>query len=219
MSPFFMQEVLSFLQVQTPTSWLRQAANHLDLLLIDHAHCEKKAASTALQLMFRYVDRPELLEKMAQLAREELLHFEQVLELMKARGIQYRHLTASCYAQRLRQHIRSEEPLRLIDTLVVGAIIEARSCERFYRLAAYFEAQNLHPELVKYYRFLLKSESRHFLDYLDLARCYAPAGVDVDQVVARFLGHEQAAVFAPDQEFRFHSGAVATTEQKFAEQI
>ena len=201
-----MKDVLGFLKVRTPQAWLDQAVNHLDILLIDHAHCEKKAASTALHLMFRYVDQPELLEKMSQLAREELLHFEQVLGFMKEKGVQYDHMTASHYAQRLRQHVRKEEPSRLIDVLIIGAIIEARSCERFASLADRFEQDDVHPDLVKYYRFLLKSESRHFLDYLQLARDIS--GQDIEERIEFFLNEEVVSIHTDDSEFRFHSGAL-----------
>lgn len=202
-----MLDVFQFLNVPTPVVWLQQAVENIDILLIDHAHCEKKAASTALQLMFRYVDRPELLVKMAQLAREELLHFEQVIGFMQVKGVVYDHLSAAHYAKRLRDHARTEEPWRLVDTLIIGAIIEARSCERFAALADYFEALDLHPDLVKYYRFLLKSESRHFMDYLELAKTYAQ--VNIEDRIQFFLDQEQIAITTPDIEFRFHSGAAS----------
>lgn len=207
-----MFEVFQFLRLRTPAKWLEQAVDNIDLLLIDHAHCEKKAASTALQLMFRYVDRPDLLEKMSQLAREELLHFEQVLGFMREKGIVYDHLTAAHYAKRLREHCRTEEPWRLVDTLIIGAIIEARSCERFASLADHFEALGLHADLVKYYRFLLKSESRHFMDYLELAKTYAQ--VDIDERIQFFLIQEEKAITTPDLEFRFHSGVQVTNKNE-----
>jgi tRNA-(ms[2]io[6]A)-hydroxylase len=153
--------LLEFLPCRTPQAWIGWALENETLLLIDHAHCEKKAASTALNLMFRYVDRPELLDNLSQLAREELLHFEQVVGLMRERGIRYDHLSPSRYAGALRAEVRTSEPQRLVDTLIVGALIEARSCERFAALAPHVDA-----ELGRYYRYLLKSESRHFEDYV-----------------------------------------------------
>ena len=199
-----MKEVLEFLKVTTPQSWLEKAIENIDIVLIDHAHCEKKAASTAMQLLFRYVDRDNLLVKMSQLAREELLHFEQVLGFMRERGVDYTHLEASTYAQNLRQHVRTSEPDRLIDILIIGAIIEARSCERFAALSDYFTQENAYPELAKYYRFLLKSESRHFLDYLELATEYAR--YDIQSRVDEFLSIEAEFIQSPDPLFRFHSG-------------
>ena len=188
-----------FLPCSTPSAWIDWALQHPDILLIDHAHCEKKAASTALNLMFRYVDRPELLDALSQLAREELLHFEQVLQIMRQRGVSYDHMTPARYAKGLRQHVRTSEPGRLIDTLIVGALIEARSCERFAALAPHVD-----EELGRYYRYLLKSESRHFADYLALAEKYA--GEPIEERVSFFKEVERELVESPDSEFRFHSG-------------
>ena len=191
--------LLEFFPCRTPQAWIGWALDNETLLLIDHAHCEKKAASTALNLMFRYVDRPELLDNLSQLAREELLHFEQVVGLMRERGIRYDHLSPSRYAGALRAEVRTSEPQRLVDTLIVGALIEARSCERFAALAPHVDA-----ELGRYYRYLLKSESRHFEDYLNLARRYAEA--PIDERLAFFKEKERALIESPDSEFRFHSG-------------
>src|SRR5687768_10788690 len=116
--------IRNFLRSATPSSWIAAALNNLDTLLIDHANCEKKAASTAMNLMYRYVDKPLLLEKMAQLAREELLHFEQVVKLMQQRGVIYVHLGPSRYASALREHIRTHEPARLTDIMIIGAFVE-----------------------------------------------------------------------------------------------
>lgn len=195
------QELIDFLPCRTPQAWVVQALAHPEELLIDHANCEKKAASTALNLMFRYIDKPVLLQKMSRLAREELRHFEQVTALMNKRSVVYRGLSASHYAQRLRLHVRTVEPGRLVDTLIVGAFIEARSCERFACLAPYLDA-----ELGDFYRSLLKSEARHYQDYLDLARQFADG--PIDERIALFAELEGQAVNASDSEFRFHSGAV-----------
>lgn len=195
-------ELIAFLPCATPNAWVDQALAHPQELLIDHANCEKKAASTALNLMFRYIDKPDLLQKMSRLAREELRHFEQVTALMQKRGVVYRGLSASQYAQRLRQHVRTVEPGRLVDTLIVGAFIEARSCERFAKLAPHLD-----EELGDFYRSLLKSEARHYQDYLKLARSYA-AG-PIDDRIALFAEVEGQAVLADDREFRFHSGVAA----------
>lgn len=184
----------------TPPEWVASAANNLPVLLIDHANCEKKAASTALNLLFRYTENEALQHKMSRLAREELRHYEQVMAIMRKRGVRYETLTASRYAQALMGCVRREEPGRLIDTLVVGAIIEARSCERFAALAPCLDA-----ELALFYQSLLKSESRHFLDYLKLAA----AVCDEDELLRRqdlMLSKEQELIQEPDTELRFHSG-------------
>ena len=194
--------VRDFLSCATSEAWCERAAAELPLLLIDHANCEKKAAATAMNLMYRYVDRPELLQKMSQLAREELLHFEQVVGLMRERGIPYRHLGPSRYAAGLRTHLRHSEPQRLVDTLIVGAFVEARSCERFAALAP-----RLDSGLRKFYRSLLRSESRHFSDYLALAERYA--GEDIAPRVAFFAAREAELIGSPDTQLRFHSGVPA----------
>lgn len=196
------RDLMDFLACATAESWVAWALENPELLLIDHAQCEKKAASTAMSLMYRYVDRPLLLTRMAQLAREELLHFEQVVKLMEARGIVYRHLSASRYAKGLHRHVRPDEPERLVDILIIGAFIEARSCERFARLIPHLD-----PELAKFYRGLVKSEGRHYEDYLMLARHVATDSIR--SRVAFFARHEAALIASPDATFRFHSGVPA----------
>ena len=180
-----------FLYCPTPEAWLQRAQQEQSILLIDHANCEKKAAATAMNLLYRYIDKPELLRLLSQLAREELLHFEQVLEIMQKRGVDYVAVSPSRYAAGLRQHVRSHEPAKLIDTLIVGAIIEARSCERFEKLS-----QRVDGELRRYYQFLLKSESRHFEDYLSLAQLYSDE--PVEQRVAFFLQQEKLLIESVD---------------------
>lgn len=194
-----MQAVVDFLLCETPDAWIQQALKEPEMLLIDHANCEKKAASTALNLMYRYVDNFDLLNKMSRLAREELRHFEQVIAIMEKRNIPYVQVTASRYAAQLRQPVRTSEPHKLVDTLIVGAIIEARSCERFAKLAPYLD-----EELQRFYNSLLKSESRHFKDYLHLAK--KAAGEAIEDRVQFFLLREKILIQEPDSEFRFHSG-------------
>ncbi|VVT04666.1 tRNA-(ms[2]io[6]A)-hydroxylase [Marinobacter salarius] len=196
-----LDQIHDFLPCKTPQRWIENALANQDLMLIDHAHCEKKAASTALSLMYRYVDNTDLLNRMSRLAREELRHFEQVLAIMKKRGMSYGHLSPARYAAGLRQEVRTEDPGRLVDVLIVGAIIEARSCERFAALAPHLDAT-----LSDFYTGLLKSEARHYRDYLTLAE--QAAGNSVEDRVATFLALEQQLIETPDTEFRFHSGPV-----------
>jgi tRNA-(ms[2]io[6]A)-hydroxylase len=191
---------VDFLYCPTPRAWIEWALANHDTMLVDHANCEKKAASTALNLMYRYVGHPRLLTRLSKLAREELRHFEQVIALMGTRGIGYPQLSAARYAGELRQLVRTSEPARLVDTLLVGAIIEARSCERFAALVPVLDS-----ELAAFYASLLKSESRHFTDYLKLA---GEAG-SADEIAARLavlLQRERELIETPDTEFRFHSG-------------
>ncbi|HSG91829.1 MAG TPA: tRNA isopentenyl-2-thiomethyl-A-37 hydroxylase MiaE [Pseudomonadales bacterium] len=189
-----------FLACPTPAAWCEAAPAQLDLLLIDHANCEKKAASTAMSMLFRYPQHPQLVTAMSRLAREELRHFEQVSALLQDRGIAWRNVGASRYASGLRAGMREREPERLVDLLVCGAFVEARSCERFAAVAAHLDA-----ELADFYRRLLASEARHFTSYLRLAEDL----VGRREVAARadcFRALEAELVLRPDPEFRFHSG-------------
>ncbi|MDD2940910.1 MAG: tRNA-(ms[2]io[6]A)-hydroxylase [Acinetobacter harbinensis] len=202
-----MQPVLGFLGCETPQAWLDEALNNLELLMQDHANCEKKAAGTAMNLMFRYSFFTDLQVKLAQLVREEMLHYEQVLELMTKRGQAWQALSAGRYAAILRKEIRTYEPEALIDVLIIGAFVEARSCERFYALAALVD-----EELGRYYRYLLKSESRHFEDYLALALQMAQKSKmkdpeeDIQQRIAHIREVEKQLILSLDDTFRFHSG-------------
>ena len=192
--------IRAFLLCATPQAWVDWALANPDILLVDHANCEKKAASTALNLMYRYVGHHRLLTRLSRLAREELRHFEQVIALMKARGVEYPQLSAARYAGQLRQGVRGHEPARLIDTLLGGAIIEARSCERFAALVPVLD-----EELAAFYASLLKSESRHFMDYLKLAEELG-SREEVAQRLPLLLQAERELIESTDTEFRFHSG-------------
>ncbi|MBN7798340.1 tRNA-(ms[2]io[6]A)-hydroxylase [Parahaliea mediterranea] len=198
-----MAPIREFLPCATPRAWIDWALEHPELLLVDHANCEKKAASTALNLMYRYTDHPALLNKLSRLAREELRHFEQVIAIMGRRGVDYPQISAARYAGGLREQVRRNEPGRLVDTLLVGAIIEARSCERFAALVPVLDA-----ELAEFYSSLLKSESRHFQDYLKLAAALGSAA-EVEARLAVLLEVERELIESPDSEFRFHSGVPA----------
>lgn len=195
-------DIPDFLGASTPMAWIEKALSEQEILLIDHAQCEKKAASTALSMMYKYVDRRELLAKMSKLAREELVHFDQVLKLMDQRDIAYRHLSAGRYASALHELVRGGEPDKLIDRLILGAFVEARSCERFAALVPYLHETD--EELAKFYQSLLKSEARHYKDYLRLAEQYAPESIEPR--IEAFRIKEAELIETPDEVFRFHSG-------------
>ncbi|MES2719664.1 MAG: tRNA-(ms[2]io[6]A)-hydroxylase [Pseudomonadota bacterium] len=195
----FLQPVKDFLACATPPEWVRAAVQDVPLLLQDHANCEKKAASTAMNMLFRYNEREQLQTELAQLAREELLHYEQVRELMQKRGISYRPVSAARYANGLRQHVRTSEPGHLVDLMIIGAFVEARSCERFAAIAPHLD-----DELKRFYTFLLRSEARHFQHYLGLAAAYSPT--PIDERVALFREVERELIESADVEVRFHSG-------------
>ena len=188
-----------FLLVPTPPAWVARAVEDLPALLLDHANCEKKAASTAVSLLFKYPDWPPLVRRMARLAREELRHFEQVQRLMASMGIAYRRVPATRYAEGLRAALRHGEPERLVDLLIAGALIEARSCERFALLLP-----ALNGAMHELYAGLVTSESRHFEQYLELAK--ARAGVPIEDRTAELAAVEAQLATAPDANFGFHSG-------------
>ena len=196
-----LQEILDFLGgVATPAAWLAEALRQQEILLLDHRKLEYKAAQTALSLMGRYLTKTELTARMSRLAREELVHFEQVSKIIRARGIEIRHVSASRYAAGLRALLRGGEVERLVDVLVVGAFIEARSCERFAALVPHLDA-----ELGRFYAGLLESEGRHYRGYLKLAYLYGDAA-DVDARIAQVRAVERELILSPDEPFRFHSG-------------
>ncbi len=204
-----LDEIVDFLGCSTPDAWLEAALAQQDVMLIDHAHCEKKAAMSALNMMHRYPENPQLLQKMSRLAREELRHFEQVLKIIDKRQLRFSHLTASRYATGLREQVRKQEPGRVVDLLIVGAFIEARSCERFARIAPLLD-----EELGKFYQSLLESEARHYQDYLKLARDYAQE--DLAERIETFRLLENALIQSPDTQFRFHSGCPESAALKQA---
>ena len=184
----------------TPAAWLDAAVRHPDILLLDHANCEKKAAATAMSLIFQYGDQhPELQVELSRLAREELRHFEQVTRMLRWRSIPHRLLGAARYAAGLRRHLRKPEPDRFTDLLVIGAFIEARSCERFRSLIPVLD-----EELAGFYAGLMAAESRHFQLYIGLAEKYG-AG-DLSGRIDVFAAAEAALIDDTDTLFRFHSG-------------
>lgn len=196
-------EIHEFLGCRTPDAWVQAALVDQETMLIDHKNNEFKAASTAMALIAKYNTHLDLINFMSRLAREELVHHEQVLRIMKKRRVPLRPVSASRYASGLRKVVRNHEPVKLIDTLVVGAFIEARSCERFEALVPHLD-----EELAKFYFGLLKSEARHFQGYLKLAYQYGDAA-DVDRTIEKVRSAEHKLIQSPDQEFRFHSGVPA----------
>ena len=191
------------LTVPTRESWLPEVLNDLESLLIDHAHCEKKAASTAMALIYRYPERPEMMVPLSRLAREELVHFERVLDLIQSRGFEFRRMFPSVYAADLVKNIRREEPHKLLDTLICCALIEARSRERMALLIPAFERAG-DPELSHFYTTLLASEERHKNEYLSLAMRYFPESEVLDRTAE--LGAIEAQILSPSgTEPRMHS--------------
>jgi tRNA-(ms[2]io[6]A)-hydroxylase len=194
------------LAAATPAAWFDAAPAHLAELLLDHANCEKKAASTALALMFAYADDTALARQMSRLAREELRHFEQVQRCIDELGIEHRRLRPSRYAEGLRVAVGQREPGRRLDLMICGALIEARSCERFAGLVP-----RLPEPVSSFYRGLQESESRHFRVYLKLSHDFAARhGLDCDARVGELAAVEAGLATAPETMFRFHSGPLSS---------
>jgi tRNA-(ms[2]io[6]A)-hydroxylase len=190
------------LRAATPAEWIAEARALPEVLLIDHANCEKKAASTALALMFAYAEDLELTDKMSRLAREELRHYEQVAKLIGALKIAPQRLAPGRYATQLRRLVASHEPQREVDLMICGAFIEARSCERFAALAAAIDAP-----LNDLFRSLHAAEARHYQLYVDLGRRAAMrADLPLEERIAAFAACESRLITEPDPVFRFHSG-------------
>jgi tRNA-(ms[2]io[6]A)-hydroxylase len=188
------------LQSATDARWLRQVDANLNEVLIDHAHCEKKAAGTALNLIFHYVEDQELCREMAFIVNEELEHFQMVIDLLNRRGVRFRRLKPSTYGRELNDLVRKQEPQRAVDRLLVAGLIEARSCERFHVLAEHVED----AELKSFYGGLFESEARHHTTYTRLAKHFAPEEV----VMARLdeLAAQEAAIIDRGEELpRMHS--------------
>lgn len=205
MSDSLPASIKDFLDAPTPQEWVEEACRRLPELLLDHANCELKAASTALGFIYRYPQRSALALQMSRLAREELRHFEQVRKIMQEMSVTFERVSASRYAGTLRDAVRDQEPYRLLDMLITGAFIEARSCERFAALAP-----GLPPALARYYRGLLASEARHYEQYVRFARSECDIGQhELEERVAEIRAIESALIREPDPQFRFHSGAPA----------
>jgi tRNA 2-(methylsulfanyl)-N6-isopentenyladenosine37 hydroxylase len=185
----------------TDPEWAPRALAHLDEVLLDHAHLEKKAAGAAVTLLFRYPEHAALQKPLSELAREELSHFEGVLRHLARRGVPFARQKPGRYPGRLHRAIRGDPQHHLLDSLLVGAVIEARSCERFGLLADVLP--EVDPALAAYYRSLLAAEARHHREYLRLAECFRSS----DEVRTRLdeIAQHEALVLAEDPpEARIH---------------
>lgn len=196
------EPIIGFLKTPTPKAWLSAANANLHLLLVDHAHCERKAALSALQLINAYPTHRALVKAMTALAREELQHFAQVLKIMDKHHIKFHTLSAANYAKRLYQAMTHRDGLPYLgEQLLVGAIIEARSCERFFALLDVLE----HKDIRAFYERLIHSEARHYESYLKLA--YNTLGeVEAKSLLDKLIAFENTIILERDFVFRFHSG-------------
>ena len=188
------------LHIPTPERWLAQVESRLDLLLIDHAHCEKKAAGVAMNLLFAYVEHAELTRAMTEIVQEELDHFHQVRALLDRRGICFYKLPPSQYGPKLHELVAGHEPQRAVDRLLVAGLIEARSCERFGLLRDRLADR----ELADFYGSLFESEARHHSTYVRLARQFQPEEA-VRERLAELAAAEAAIIRAGEEQPRMHS--------------
>lgn len=188
------------LKTDSSERWLQQVRENLPEILIDHAHCEKKAAGCAMNLIFAYVENYELCQEMVEIVNEELDHFQRVLDLLARRGIRFKRQIPSTYGRRLNDLVRKDEPQRGIDRLLVAGLIEARSCERFDLLRKHVDD----AELSDFYHELFESEARHYTAYVRLAKMFGSE----DVVLARLdelAGLEAEIIATGDPMPRMHS--------------
>ncbi|MEM1368600.1 MAG: tRNA-(ms[2]io[6]A)-hydroxylase [Cyanobacteria bacterium P01_H01_bin.15] len=191
---------IKLLQAPTRDSWLPEVLANLETVLLDHSHCERKAASTALNFMFRYPSNESLIHQLTQIAQEELTHFAQVNQWLTRLGISLAPLNAPPYAAQLKSQIRRQEPWRFLDSLLISALIEARSHERLGLLG--HACPN--PELAKFYRSLMASEARHYGIYWLLAIDAFDREL-VDQRLTELASIEAQILETPFSEPRIHS--------------
>jgi tRNA-(ms[2]io[6]A)-hydroxylase len=187
------------LKTSTPPWWAERVEAHLEEILVDHAHCEKKAAGTAMNLIFAYVDKSDVVRPLKEIVEEELSHFVLVTDLIASRGMRFRKLPPSQYGPRLHELIRKQEPARAVDRMLVAALIEARSCERF----ALLRDRIADPDLSAFYGGLFESEARHHGTYVSLAAQFAPAA-EVHARLDELAAQEAAIIDQGDPRPRVH---------------
>lgn len=188
------------LHSSTSSRWLKQVDDHLDEILIDHAHCEQKAASAAMDLMFDYVEDQELCREMTEIITEELDHFHMVLALLNRRDIAFKKLKPGPYGRELKRLVRNQGPQKAVDRLLVAGLIEARSCERFQVLRDHLKD----AELKEFYGSLYESEARHHATYVRLAKNYADEQ-SVEERLEQLAAEEARIISIGSQLPRVHS--------------
>lgn len=191
---------IKILQQPTNPAWIEQTISNLNIILLDHSHCERKAAGVAINMMFRYPAHHKLVRQLTAIAKEELEHFEQVNQWLEKRHIPLAPLNSPPYFTKLKSQIRHSEPDRLIDSLLISAIIEARSHERLGLIGEYCPE----PELAKFYRSLMVSEARHYGIYWLLAEQYSDRST-VEHRLAELAEYESNVLATLHHEPRVHS--------------
>ncbi len=191
---------IKILQQPSNLTWVEQAIANLDTILLDHSHCERKAAGVAINLMFRYPSHQKLVRQLTAIASEELAHFEQVNQWLEKLGIPLAPLNSPPYFSKLKSQVRHGEPDRLVDSLLISAIIEARSHERLGLIGEYCPQ----PDLAKFYCSLMASEARHYGIYWLLAQEYSDRAT-VETRLAKLAEYESSILATLHHEPRVHS--------------
>jgi tRNA-(ms[2]io[6]A)-hydroxylase len=190
------------LQSESTRRWLAQVDDHLPDILIDHAHCERKAASTAMNLMNSYTENRQLCIEMTRIIEEELEHFHLVIAILDKRKITFKRLAGGHYGRELNALTRPREPQRAVDRLLIASLIEARSCERFRLLADHVRERD--AELADFYAGLFESEARHHTTYVKLAEQFA-ARQEVLERLDQLSEHETTILAKGSPLPRMHS--------------
>lgn len=189
------------LKLPTDPRWVDIAQKNINEILTDHAYCEQKAASAAISFIVQYPEYPELVDAMSDLAREEIEHFQMVHDQIKKRGLKLGYERKDDYVKKLRQFFKGGDRVhQLTDNLLLAAMIEARSCERFRVLSEGIED----PELKTFYAELMKSEAMHYTMFLKFAREIGGAVMDVDKKWQDFLSYEAKVIATFGKTERIH---------------
>jgi tRNA-(ms[2]io[6]A)-hydroxylase len=197
---FVTSSTINILKQPTSLAWVELAIANLDTVLLDHSHCERKAAGVALNLMFRYPSNTQLVRQLTAIAREELEHFEQVNQWLERRSVPLAALSSPPYGGAMKAQVRPQEPQRLLDSLLMAGLIEARSHERLGLLATHCPE----PELAEFYHSLMASEARHYGIYWVLADTYFERSV-VTQRLEELAVVESQVLEVLHPEPRMHS--------------
>jgi tRNA 2-(methylsulfanyl)-N6-isopentenyladenosine37 hydroxylase len=200
--PVYLLNIMLSLHSSSSDRWLKQVESNLDEILIDHAHCEKKAAGTAMNFIFAYVDNLELCREMTEIVNEELEHFHMVIDILHRRKIEFRRIRPSSYGRKLNDLVRRGEPERAIDRMLVACLIEARSCERFDFLRKYMDGKD--QELSDFYGSLFESEARHHTTYVRMAKFFG-SDDEVKQRLNELSAIEAEIIEIGDDLPRMHS--------------
>lgn len=189
------------LKLPTDPRWVDIAQKNINEILTDHAYCEQKAASAAISFIVQYPEYPELVDAMSDLAREEMEHFQMVHDQIKKRGLKLGYERKDDYVKKLRQFFKGGDRVhQLTDNLLLAAMIEARSCERFRVLSEGIEDS----ELKTFYAELMKSEAVHYTMFLKFAREIGGAVMDVDKKWQDFLSYEAKVIATFGKTERIH---------------